>query len=926
MRLRTPILGIFMAFFTGFFAISPGFSAEGEPVVVLDTSGYWRVHTTLRPPVLRTGETVKELKSACRTALPSADWMLADFLDAGWTRLAGAPFASHNSWSVVSKHNVGFVVMEECSPCLALITLRGKFTVSDPQKVDGLTFSAAYRGGIVVYLNGAEIARGHLSKKPTDPFETLGDDYPVEAYLKPDGNLLQCDQGEKDDAVIARWELRTRRLENVSVPSRLLRRGVNVLAVEVHRAPYHEVLFEKTQKLTRGHEVPAYMWSTCGLVSARLSATDARGLTPNVVRPAGFRVWNSPLAMPDFDMDHGGAVEPPFDGAQGREPVERLRALRIVAACGGRFSGKVVAGSDAAMKGLRADVSDFTSPDGATISAKNALIRYALPTSYEPGSQRRYCAGAALFDGLTETPPAEVPVREKEWVRGNWVRPGQPAVRFGAVCPVWVTVDVPRDARPGDYRATLTVRADPSTPLRAGGETPVAVPVELKVAAFALPSADRLSTTVDFVQSPESVASHYDVPLWSDRHFELLAESFKRLGEVGNRSVYIPLICRTNLGNEQSMVRWVKKPGGGYTHDLSIVERYVDLAMKHMGRPRMVVLYAWDIYLGSSNWRGDVREGGRPKVSLLDERAGDVSTLELPDCQDPQSEALWKPLGEKLTALLKQRGLDPAMMLGVSTDSQPSPGVVALYKEVFPGVPWMRHGHSQRRDTQGEPIAYQCLVWSSKFVASADGESQHGWSRAEDWTQFCRSREVYPVVMARLLGEMNIQGSQRGFGRIGLDFWPVLKDKRGRLTGSIQARFPESDWRNLDWMIHAFVPPGPDGALATTRLVLMREGLQECEARIVVERALVTPELRAKLGDELTRRCERLIRERTRVVTTALENHFVCGFGNTSTSGHGWWSTPGQVGTLWYVASGWQELSEELYAVAAEVTRKVGKN
>ena len=38
-----------------------------------------------------------------------------------------------------------------------------------------------------------------------------------------------------------------------------------------------------------------------------------------------------------------------------------------------------------------------------------------------------------------------------------------------------------------------------------------------------------------------------------------LALTINYRGKMGSRMVYVPLICYTNFGNEQSMVRWIKK-------------------------------------------------------------------------------------------------------------------------------------------------------------------------------------------------------------------------------------------------------------------------------------------------------------------------------------------------------------------------------
>ena len=80
---------------------------------------------------------------------------------------------------------------------------------------------------------------------------------------------------------------------------------------------------------------------------------------------------------------------------------------------------------------------------------------------------------------------------------------------------------------------------------------------------------------------------HYGVPLWSDKHFELMGKSFDLLRLAGNRSVNLYFVCETNHGNCESMVRWIKD-GDGYRHDFTIMDKYLDLVEEHMGKPKMV--------------------------------------------------------------------------------------------------------------------------------------------------------------------------------------------------------------------------------------------------------------------------------------------------------------------------------------------------
>ena len=73
---------------------------------------------------------------------------------------------------------------------------------------------------------------------------------------------------------------------------------------------------------------------------------------------------------------------------------------------------------------------------------------------------------------------------------------------------------------------------------------------------------------------------------------------------------------------------------------------------------------------------------------------------------------------------------------------------------------------------------------------------------------------------------------------MGLDFWPVLDDEKGRKNMfGLQGRYPTSSWRQSDEIICCIVPPGPDGALSSSKLEILHEGLQETEARIAIEKA-----------------------------------------------------------------------------------------
>jgi hypothetical protein len=107
-----------------------------------------------------------------------------------------------------------------------------------------------------------------------------------------------------------------------------------------------------------------------------------------------------------------------------------------------------------------------------------------------------------------------------------------------------------------------------------------------------------------------------------------------------------------------------------------------------------------------------------------------------------------------------------------------------------------------------------------------------------------------------------------------------------------------------------FLAPGPDGPVSTARFEMFREGLQECEARLVVERALADGAARARLGAALAERCGKMLEERKRARDLAMD--LARGYGY----GEGW---------RWFGASGWEQRTHDLFTCAGAVERALGK-
>lgn len=641
---------------------------------------------------------------------------------------------------------------------------------------------------------------------------------------------------------------------------------------------------------------------------------------------AETHVWTYDVLANAYEQTNPGVIEP----------------ITIVGARNGTFSGSVAVESTEDIRALRATMSPLVGPDGE-IPGDRVTVRSAAPWDSGKWSKRRRPGG---LDILVEGVAPPVPARNDRALAG-----------------VWVTVNVPEDATPGEYRGTLRVQTS--------GMRPQSVPVELTVTDWRVPDPQSFRTWVGMIQSPDTLALEYEVPMWSDRHWELIGQSFELMGAAGVRIAYVPLIARTNFGNEQSMVRWVQTGEGEYEYDFSIMEKYLDTAEENLGGLDKVVFQVWDIYLADNaamphhltdqaRAARDEVAGLGPRVTLMDGRTPDAEPHYLPRYEDEASDALWRPLFDELRQRMADRGVEDGMMLGMITDTSPSREETQVLHNVTGGLPWAAHAHPPRLRGKGATgnkllhgiadVAYDAHVYRIHYQVNPANGRQYGWQTEELTTFFGRNGVPNGSALnIRLMPEMNITGRQRGIGRVGADFWYVMADRRGQRSGTVYHRYPENNWRNLDiesWVL----APGPAGPVGTARLENLREGLQEVEARIFIESTLLDEQKKARVGDELAGRAQALLDERQLAVWRSVwsneqdlrslgalgdgRNPIEAVWKGLADAGKqlpGYWdgeartlrSDEARKGRAWFAASPWKQRNEQLFTVAAEIQQRL---
>ncbi len=857
---------------------------------------------------------------------PAAGWNAPDFDDSGWPRARDGVAAIH-----AGIDNPGRRALEG-----NLVCLRGKFRVTDPGQVHGLKLFLRYVGGAVVYVNGAELARGQLPEGKLAP-EALAARYADDAYVGKDGKVL-ARMSEDPRGIAELLKVRGRELkhnafvEGVEIPAVMLRKGVNVLAVEVRTAPVHEFCADGGGGW-KGVDLRDYKhcWPHAAVTDARLACASGAGLVANVWSTPGIEIATASAMETDYAWDFV-------------HPGEAISPIRMVGARNGTFSGKVVLSSSNAIRSLKATASELVEAAGkGKIPA--AAVRVRLAEHARPEAS---WAGYDRFDRLADEFPAElapVPVDPR--------RP-EPAM---AVAPVWVTVKVPADAAPGEYAGTVSIEAAGAT-----GPVRFAVPVRLKVNDWGMPDPGAFSVHNNIYSSEDTLARYYKVPMWSDRHFELIGRSMAAFQQVGNKLCTLHLAIKSpGINNSESIVRWVRQPVAGgegrgtgednkgtdaggkqeapasnpsplapFTYDFTLVEKYLDVYEKNCGKPGILAVGDLDKTRGGKA----LSPSGWPRlaVTVVDPATGKTEVLPQPVYGTPENEAFWKPVLTELRKRLEKRGwFDVAAISHDDYASPPIPEFVSTIKAIWPDGRWLQCGHPyvttyQAADKSTMPVACVEYVWGAGQQYDPDyrgspiyNPQKNGypkpWAGAPPialanprYGASCvmdALRTGSPQGQYRFISEAALQGGCRGIGRVGGDSWPLPKGQ-----GAWRGYEGHYDWDSMldsevggtgpGENVIALFSPGPDGAAFNVRTEMLREGVQVAEAIIFLQRAVVEK----KVGADVAKRIDELLVERARF---RLHSADYC--------------TRRGVRTLPMECSDWQGRDDKLFALCAEVAR-----
>ena len=140
--------------------------------------------------------------------------------------------------------------------------------------------------------------------------------------------------------------------------------------------------------------------------------------------------------------------------------------------------------------------------------------------------------------------------------------------------PVWLVIHVPSEAKAGTYQGTVTVNCDGKR---------LSLPLQVQVADRVLPEPSQWSFHLDLWQNPYSVARYFNVPLWSQQHFDRMRPMMEMLAAAGQKVITCSVISRPWNGQTfdpfESMIAKMKQLDGTWKYDYSVFDRWVEFMM-----------------------------------------------------------------------------------------------------------------------------------------------------------------------------------------------------------------------------------------------------------------------------------------------------------------------------------------------------------
>ena len=368
--------------------------------------------------------------------------------------------------------------------------------------------------------------------------------------------------------------------------------------------------------------------------------------------------------------------------------------------------------------------------------------------------------------------------------------------------PIWITMDVPHDAQPGIYTATLQLFAD--------GKRNEQFTFQLEVLPQTLPPPSEWVFHLDLWQNPYSVARVAGVEVWSDEHWEALYTPMRMLANAGQKVITTTLNKRPWDGQTQdpfdSMIKWIKRKDGTWEFDYTIFDNWVKFMMD-LGINAQISAYSM-VPWGNFMFYYCEAAGEEVRVTVIP--------------GTPEYAALWTPFLTDFARHLDERGWRDITLIAM--DERRPEDMKAMLDLLESAAPGMRvaladnHRSYQLFVDQLADISVEHGVMFHMPVPLEDIKARRARGQITTWYVCCA--DVFPNVFTfsdpaegAFIGWYTMAAGFDGFLRWAYNSWVIepLIDSRFRT-------WPAGDTSIIY----------PDGR-SSIRFERLREGIQDAE-------------------------------------------------------------------------------------------------
>lgn len=381
--------------------------------------------------------------------------------------------------------------------------------------------------------------------------------------------------------------------------------------------------------------------------------------------------------------------------------------------------------------------------------------------------------------------------------------------------PIWMNIWVPQSAKAGKYKGTLTVRGKDINPM--------VLQMEVKVLNRILPAPKEWAFHLDLWQNPYAVARYYQVPLWSQAHFDAMRPIMRMLANAGQRSITASIMHKPWAGQTEdhfdSMITRIKKIDGTWAYDYAVFDKWVDFMMNEIGIDDMISCYTMIPWALSF----DYYDQATNRVQFINTQPGEEAYANY-----------WGSFLKDFAQHLRQKGWFEKTAISMDERSMESmQEAIKVIKQADPEFKITLAGN-YHPEIQAD-LYYLCIPYGNKFPEEVKAERER---KGQISTFYTCCVEAFPNMFtfsdpaeASWTAIHAIAGGYDGYLRWAVNSWPVdpLRDSRFRT------------WAAGDTYS---IYPGPRSSIRFERLV---EGIQDCEKIRILREELTAEGAKSKL-------------------------------------------------------------------------------